>query len=76
MSKYIGRGGKRTGAGREYKSETKVVRVPSAIADEKYHALGELLELIDFYEEDCIAQPSPRNAKFLKFLEEVRVLGF
>lgn len=71
----MARSGNTKNVGRHYKeAATRVARVDSRITKHQLDALPSLLELIDLYEEQCIATPTPRHYYLAKFIEEVRLL--
>lgn len=77
------RGGKRIGAGRKVgstKSEgmpSKVIRVSAEVSKEQAEAIPELVALLDYWEDDCKANPeSARHYYLRKALDEIRALGF
>ena len=76
-------GGKRQGAGRKKGSTkaegmpTKVVRVSSEISKEQLDALPSVIASLDYWEEQCVANPEVRTYdKLRQFIDEVRSLGF
>lgn len=83
MTKLHNRGGKREGAGRPKgttKAEglaTRMMRVSTQISKEHVDAIPELIDLLNHYEEECLANPEVRTYdKLRKFLDEARALGF
>lgn len=79
----MARGGKRVGAGRPVgttKGEglpTKVVRVSAEISKEQIDSIPQLVDLLNHWEDECIAQPESSRHYFLrKALEEIRALGY
>lgn len=76
-------GGARKGAGRPKgttKAEglpTKVVRVSSEISKAQLDALPSVIASLDYWEEQCVANPEVRTYdKLRQFIDEVRALGF
>jgi hypothetical protein len=81
--KEMPRGGKRIGAGRPVGTTkgdgmpTHVVRVSAEVTKEQCEAIPELIDLINHWEEECLANPeSSRHYYLRKMLDEVRALGF
>lgn len=79
----MARGGKRHGAGRPVgttKGEglpTKVVRVSADVSKEQIDSIPQLVDLLNYWEDECIAQPQSSRHYFLrKALEEIRALGY
>ncbi len=78
------RGGKRIGAGRKEGSTTSgqgmpthVIRVSTEVSKEEAQAIPELKALIDYWEEQAIANPEVRTYdKLRQFLSEARALGY
>lgn len=70
----MARAGNTKNTGRHYSAKTRVARVHDSLTNHQLKAYPELLELMDLYEDDCLSSPSPRNDKFLKFIEEARLL--
>jgi hypothetical protein len=79
----MARGGKRVGAGRPVgttKGEgmpTRVVRVSAEVTKEQCDSIPQLIDLLNHWEEDCLANPdSSRHYYLRKALEEIRALGY
>jgi hypothetical protein len=77
------RGGKRPGAGRKVGSTksdgmpSKVIRVSIEIDKEQCESLPELKQLINYWEDECVANPdNPRHYFLRKAIEEIRALGY
>lgn len=77
------RGGKREGAGRPVgttKGEgmpTRVVRISAEVTKEQCDSIPQLIELIDYWEDECNSNPDGVRYYFLrKALEEIRALGY
>jgi len=68
------RTGNTKNVGRHYVDKTRVARVDAKLTNHQLKSYRELLELMELYEDECTASPSPRNEKFLKFMEEVHLL--
>lgn len=79
-----GHGGKRPGAGRtkgsttEYKlPKTKRVRVVETTSQELVDNLPTLQLILDYWEDECAANPEGARYYFLRqMIEEIRVLGY
>lgn len=79
----MARGGKRVGAGRPTGSTkgdgmpTKVVRVSAEIGKEQCDSIPQLLDLLNHWEDECMANPGSSRHYFLKkALDEIRALGY
>lgn len=70
----MGRTGNTKNTGRHYAPSTRVARVDAKLTNHKLKCYPALLELMELYEDECLSSPSPRNDKFLKFMEEVHLL--
>lgn len=77
------RGGKRVGAGRKVGSgkgeglKTHVVRISSEISKEQCNAIPSLIAILDYWEDECVANPdNPRHHFLRQALDEIRSLGF
>ena len=77
------RGGKRPNAGRPQGTTkgdglaTKVHRVSSEITKEQLDALPSLIAVLDYWEDECKANPdNPRHHFLRQALDEIRALGY
>jgi hypothetical protein len=70
---------RRPGAGRPTKhgEPTRSIRVPMSISTAQITSLPELQQIIDHWEDECIANPGSVRYQFLRqMLEEIRTLGY
>jgi hypothetical protein len=72
---YIGRGGKKEGAGRQYVRNTKVVRVPLDVSVEECCQIPDLRGKITSALIECELTTSPRYDALRTFLGELRDMG-
>jgi len=79
----MARGGKRTGAGRPTGStksdgmKSRVRRIPLDVTDEQIDNLIALKDLLDHFEDECLANPgNPRHYFLRQALSEIRTLGY
>ena len=79
----MARGGYRKGAGRPRGTTkgdglpSKVIRVSSEVSKEQCESIPELTGLLDYWEQECDANPEKPRYYFLrKAIDEIRALGF
>lgn len=79
----MARGGHRANAGRpkgSTKSDgmaSKVIRVSAEVDKVQCESIPQLIELLNHWEDECLANPdNPRHYFLRKALEEIRALGY
>jgi hypothetical protein len=80
----MARGGKREGAGRpkgstkvEVGMPSRVKRIPGDVTDELVDNIIPLRDLLNHWEDECLANPDNPRYYFLRLaLEEIRQLGY